>query len=708
MSDLERLLIESLREAGGSYEPSDQAEARRRFLQRARRRRWYGFAQVAAAAGIGVAAFLFFTNTGTDEKVEPQPEVAGAPEIVATVEIGGDPVSIDATTGTEVWVAGDDRVVAIDPRTNEPGEQVLDIPADEVAVGENSVWVARDGLTGYIDRIDPSSGEDTHVDNVRALDGEGSFITWDIAAMDDSLMAVDGVSGNVYRFGRSRPERMFREFTWSDVAVDNDEVWVLDESEGSVFRVDPVSQEDPSTLFSIEPGRNSDLAVGLGYVWVSSGDGTLRRLSPGGAEEDLPLGDSYMDLTVHEKSVWALVNVDDEHKQLFEINPGSMEVIGEPLEIEGDANDVVAAAGSVWVADGGGEVLRIEPSRDAEDAPPPAEDDESNVGPTPPPSDDPIVFVYSANGDIYAETVSGEVRLLTASGDIEQHPSFAPDGQSILFERIDTEASDDPDGGSTDPLIIQLDLASLEERFLANGSWPSLAPDGRLAYVSTTAEIDDKPAASIAISKGSGDALEVEMNMVGTPELPNISHLSWNEEGTALIYQASGEQAVVKLAPVDGIEMQSDDVDLSSEFVQGETFVSPSSSSDGWINVLQLCCSPADGDPYESMDAGRVRIEDGRVVYEGEVLVDIPSIEPTVDVESTTTGSLSLASEQEPDARWTTDASSPSFFVSDGRSLWLVSSDGETLIGGPGEPLEGHEGETDFRGLAVHPSLLDD
>ena len=71
-------------------------------------------------------------------KVEPQPEVAGAPEIVATVEVGGEPVSIDAATGSEVWVAGDDRLVAIDPETNEPAASCIDIPADEVAVGDDS------------------------------------------------------------------------------------------------------------------------------------------------------------------------------------------------------------------------------------------------------------------------------------------------------------------------------------------------------------------------------------------------------------------------------------------------------------------------------------------------------------------------------------------------------------------------------------------
>jgi len=158
MSDLERLLAETLRDAGEGYEPSDPDEARRRFLERARRRRWYGFVRLAAVGGVAVTALFFFTRPTIEENVNRPRVPTGAPEVVARVAVGGAPVSIDSTSGSEVWVAGEDRLVAIDPDTNETTGMIIDLPADEVAVGETTVWVAHDGSTGTITEVDPETG----------------------------------------------------------------------------------------------------------------------------------------------------------------------------------------------------------------------------------------------------------------------------------------------------------------------------------------------------------------------------------------------------------------------------------------------------------------------------------------------------------------------------------------------------------------------
>jgi len=701
MSDLERLLAETLRDAGEGYEPSDPVEARRRFLERARRRRWYGFVRLAAVGGVAVAAALFFfPRPSTEENVNRPQDLAGAPEVVARVAVGGEPVSIDSTSGSEVWVAGDDRLVAIDPDTNETTGMIIDLPADEVAVGETTVWVAHDGPEGTVTEVDPSG--DKVETRLQVASTEGA--TWDIAVEGDTLWAVDGFSGNVSSsLHETSFEQPIEDAVFSDVAAADGEVWVLDESEGRVLKMSPVPKGDESYEFTVPAGEDADLASGLGYVWVSPGNGTLVRLDPTtGDNEELDLGDSYMDLTVHEKSVWALVNVDEEHKQLFEVNPGTMEVIGKPLQIEGDANDVVADAGSVWVADGGGEVLRIEPARDTDDAPPPAEDDQSNVEPSPAPLDPgEVLFVYSANGDIYGETLQGEVVLLNPpSGDIEQHPSFAPDGQSIVYERLDMEKR--PEG--REPFVIQLDLATGEEKAIGAGAWPALAPDGRLASVHADMTAEGLHSA-IMISESPDRSAYA--NEVGTAELPNVSHLSWSPNGKRLVWQASGEGTVIKGAGVDGMQLIGETLHWSPGSSAGQGYVSPQAATSDWIRVLQVCCSPTEGDPYESMDAGRVRFQAGRAVFFREANLDIPSIEPTLEVESLSSGSLSLVPEEQPQARWATDASSPSFFVSDGLTLWLVSSDESTLVGGSADALAGHEGETDFRGLAVHPSLLD-
>ena len=424
-----------------------------------------------------------------------------------------------------------------------------------------------------------------------------------------------------------------------------------------------------------------------------------------------------MDLTVHEKSVWALVNVDDEHKQLFEINPATMEVIGEPLEIEGDANDVVAAAGSVWVADGRGEVLRIEPSRDAEDVPPPTDEEDDVVVEPRPEGEGPFMFVYSSNGDLFGENQDGTVFQLTDTPEIEQHPSFAPDGESIVFER--EHADEGPDGGTDDPDVVQLHLGTGEQEVIGSGSWPALAPDGRLASVSSNTEVNDQPADSIDLSGLAGDIESIESHIVGTPELPNISHLSWSPDGERLVWQASGEGTVVKEADVDGTSLDSErtlvpteDVggfNESADFKEGSNLVSPHATSNG-VLVLRLCCRDTEGDPFEEvMNVGRVRQDIEGVSYE-----DIggaggkPGIDATFETQFVPAGRLVIRSGD--GHNWNPSGPEPTWFVFDHDSLWLNQYGGITqYVSGQDTiaPAPGHEAETDFRGLAVHPSLLD-
>jgi hypothetical protein len=666
MTDLERLLTEALRETGESYEPSDQAEARRRFLERARRRRWYGFAQVAAVAGVGIAAFLFFTRPASEDKVEPKPEVAGAPEVVARVEVGGEPISIDAATGTEVWVTGGDRLVGIDPRTNEPGNVVLDTPADEVAVGEDGVWVARDGLTGYIDHVSLSSGDTTLTENVRALDGDGNFITWDIAIKGHSLLAVDGVTGNLYSFGDSaRPDRIFRDFTWSDVAIDNGDVWVLDEDQGRVFRPSPTDAGDGSNFFTIEPGEDSDLAAGLGYVWVSSGDGTLRRLAPGGgAEMELPLGDSYMDLTVDEKAVWALVNIDERNKQLFEINPGTMEVIGEPLDIEGDANDVVAEAGSVWVADGRGEVLRIEPSRDADGAPLPApEESPTPTEETAASINGQVVFVYSQGGDLYAETKNSGSVQLTDTPEIEEDPAMSPDGRYVLFERH---------GGSDENVVVELDLKRPGECCSRGGAAEPAVTAGGL-QVAWVHPASDGKQAEIRIGGLSSEGFQ------GWPvsefeEPMMVRNLVFDHTNQYLWYEAGYEGSSLFLAPltetknaeVIGIEAPAPVLPEGSD--EGAAYKGVSGAIEA--NVVRVCCGSTHTGGFDEAEFGEIELGlDPRYTK----LMDLGDLALDLDSQELFTSYLGrwrpLVTEDAVD--WSESRNS-TWLIGDATSLWVI------------------------------------
>lgn len=64
-----------------------------------------------------------------------------------------------------------------------------------------------------------------------------------------------------------------------DVAGDDRGVWIVDRSAGTVT---PIDADEDSPGAPIEVGEDpSDIAVGLGSVWVANqGDGTVSRVDP--------------------------------------------------------------------------------------------------------------------------------------------------------------------------------------------------------------------------------------------------------------------------------------------------------------------------------------------------------------------------------------------------------------------------------------------
>jgi YVTN family beta-propeller protein len=89
------------------------------------------------------------------------------------------------------------------------------------------------------------------------------------------------------------------------LAVTEDAVWVLCPDDGSLSRIDPVTNELVAT---IPVGRGpSGLAVGAGAVWVtSSRDGTVARIDPaaGRVVATSPVGRAPGGLTVAGGAVW--------------------------------------------------------------------------------------------------------------------------------------------------------------------------------------------------------------------------------------------------------------------------------------------------------------------------------------------------------------------------------------------------------------------
>jgi streptogramin lyase len=139
-----------------------------------------------------------------------------------------------------------------------------------VAVGEGGVWVyAYNGTDGALTRVDPRSNA---VVASATLDGTGPL------------------------------------------AAGLGNLWLVDNPKHLIWQIDPGSltaSRRPTVVRSITVGENPvDVAVGLGSVWVASGDGTISRIDPIAARvvETIRIGRNLGGIAVGGGSVWVTVD----------------------------------------------------------------------------------------------------------------------------------------------------------------------------------------------------------------------------------------------------------------------------------------------------------------------------------------------------------------------------------------------------------------
>jgi virginiamycin B lyase len=134
------------------------------------------------------------------------------------------------------------------------------------------------------------------------------------------------------------------------LAVTEDAVWVLCPDDGSLSRIDPVTNELVAT---IPVGRGpSGLAVGAGAVWVtSSGDGTVARIDP--ASNRLTIVPVPRccggGLAAGERALWAANRLDG---TLVRLDPATGRVVARvllPRTTDQEPHQVAVGDGAVWV-----------------------------------------------------------------------------------------------------------------------------------------------------------------------------------------------------------------------------------------------------------------------------------------------------------------------------------------------------------------------
>lgn len=364
MTDLDRVLSDSLKSVGDAYSPRDAFSARREFLQRRHRHRVLsGILSVGFVGALAVLGFVVVQALPVSDRPPADPTPAGAPQlaVTATIPVGEEPTSVAVGYGS-AWVtnSGSDTVTRVDVPSNEVVATIAIPPSagapDEIVTSDDGIYVS--STTGSVVGIDPAT------DEVRAreqLVSGAENVQMDIAVAGEALWATGGPSLEVTRLtlaqgarasiARTRPLDVG---SLTDVSVSGDEVWGLDAASGRLAPLAASPGEDVPRVPHLPTSNNADLAVGFGALWVATGEnGTVIRIDLRTGElEEAWVGGDHTDLATGLEAVWA-VTADRERDggTLMQLDPGTGEIVGPRLDLEGHPVDVAADEGAVWVVD---------------------------------------------------------------------------------------------------------------------------------------------------------------------------------------------------------------------------------------------------------------------------------------------------------------------------------------------------------------------
>jgi streptogramin lyase len=240
-------------------------------------------------------------GTGTISRIDPETRTR-----VSTFSVGGTPRNLVFAFGS-LWVGtAEGRVVRVDPSTDLPEEEwtlrnageetafETDQGAGWLAAGREAVWA---GSLRTISRIDPATSE---------MDPRPSEFWGPMAYGFGSLWILGP------ELQRLSPATMRRVATVefpessSNVATGLGAVWVADDEGGAVLRVDP-REERISRTYDVEGGPLG-VAVGLDAVWTANEAGTVARIDPrSGDVAATPVGGTPRRLDVGAGAVWVSV-----------------------------------------------------------------------------------------------------------------------------------------------------------------------------------------------------------------------------------------------------------------------------------------------------------------------------------------------------------------------------------------------------------------
>jgi YVTN family beta-propeller protein len=229
-------------------------------------------------------------------------ERVGAPDFVAAGE-GGVWMTFLYSSGL---VRAGRWLWKFDPSTGSlsavPTRRVV---AVSVAVGHGSVWLATLAFDDALLRLDPVTGEELARIPAAGHPLVNDNEVWVVGG--DEAAQVDPETNRISRTIRAEyPNSFFRPVS---AALDDDALWVTNEADDSVSRIDLSSGQ---VTGSIRVGRiPRAIATGAGAAWVANTrDGTVTRIDPETLDvTTIAVGGTPEHIAVGEGAVWVAVTV---------------------------------------------------------------------------------------------------------------------------------------------------------------------------------------------------------------------------------------------------------------------------------------------------------------------------------------------------------------------------------------------------------------
>jgi len=191
-------------------------------------------------------------------------------ELVATVELAGEPCSGLAVGFGSVWVplCGKPSTLAkVDATRNVVSAIFQAGPAGSeggVTVSTDSVWLIT-GKDGSLARIDPDTGTVRQTVRVPAGSYNPRFYegrVWVTRADGAEITAVDATTGAVLGTTRTGPGPRF-------LTSGAGSVWTLNQGDGTLTRIDVHTRQPTQTIALGTPGHGGDITFAAGLVWTT-------------------------------------------------------------------------------------------------------------------------------------------------------------------------------------------------------------------------------------------------------------------------------------------------------------------------------------------------------------------------------------------------------------------------------------------------------